>query len=96
MKTFQMPFTETNLVPSLAVFDDPTKGAKSQMQPSPKEPTFNGQKIDDLRSMSFLAHHDKLDQLGLATRELDQQVKTYKRSAFHSQFTKLLTQQKKR
>lgn len=94
MKKFQLPFSEMNFTPSIAVFDDPTKGVQSQMQPEQKTPHYDGVKIDQLRELSSLHGHDKLDQLGIATRELDKSVQTYRKSGFHSQYTKLLTTQK--
>lgn len=91
---FQLPFSEMNFTPSLAVFDDPNKGVQSQTTPEQKTPHYDGVKIEQLRDLAPLNKQSKLDQLGIATRELDKSVQTYKKSGFHSQYSKLITQQK--
>lgn len=97
MKKFVPPFSETNSTPSMAVFDDPNKGALANMSSQLRsEPQYNGLKLDDLRAMDEFRGHDKLDLFAIANKQLEENAQIYKKSAFHTEFAKRITSKKQK
>lgn len=93
----KLPKSEINSAPSIAVFQPVTEqSVRSRLTEDEiaKMPT-NGHSIETLRDFSPMNRHDKIDQIGIATKLLSESAGKYSKSELHSALLKQSQQLKK-
>lgn len=87
--------SEVNNSPTMFNNSPSPDGVGNRLQQQQTDPVYNQKDIDTLRSESALNRLGKIEQLAVAEKLVEDNLKVYKKSAFATNFAKIVQQIKK-
>lgn len=92
---FVVPFSETNILPTMAKFSNPETGVQSRLAPDQSTPpNFNNLTTEEVEEFAAIRKASKLDAFALTSQQLDKRAKAYSKSALHTAFAERVVNQR--